>query len=69
MAPDLILLSLVFMFANWYLLNLVDSRALIGIRKIITAKPANEAMPRYPNKKYKDRAIDKGLDLKVNLLI
>ena len=54
------------MLENWYLLNLVERRALIGMRMIITAKPAKEAMPRYPNKKYKDRAMDNGLDLYVN---
>ena len=49
--PNLIRLSLVFMFANWYLLSREERTALIGMRTIMTARPAKDATPRYPNKK------------------
>jgi len=48
---NLIRLSLVFMFANWYFLSRLDKTALIGMRTTMTARPAKDAMPRYPNKK------------------
>jgi hypothetical protein len=39
------------MFANWYLLNREDKTALTGMRTTMTARPAKDATPRYPNKK------------------